>query len=76
MDPDEGLKTDKHTMLTSIEAMIVKTEPDELPRMFLRIQHVMTARSRKRDHTIIDDKKLPHPCFHGNTRWWFAKFTR
>ncbi|KAJ5326153.1 uncharacterized protein N7506_009255 [Penicillium brevicompactum] len=76
VDPDEGLKTDKHTMLTSIQAMIAKAEPDNLPRLLLRIQHVMTARARKRDHTIMDGKELPHPCFHGDIRWWINKFTR
>lgn len=70
-------RTDKHTMLTSVEAMICHYGADNLELgLFLRIQHIMTARSRKVDHTIIDEKELPRMCFHGNLRWRMNKFTR
>lgn len=76
LDPDEGLHTDRHTMLTSIEPMIVKQNPHVLPMLYLRIQHILTTQARNRDDTIMDWKELPHSCFHGDTRELVNRLTR
>ncbi|CAG8947351.1 unnamed protein product [Penicillium salamii] len=75
VDPETELEADTNQLLTSIEAMIIHSEP-EPPTVSLRIQHIMTARARKRDDSIMDYNELPHPCFHIDLLYMSTEFAK
>ncbi|CAG8308939.1 unnamed protein product [Penicillium salamii] len=75
VDPEVELEADTNQLLTSIEAMIIHSK-QERPTVFLRIQHIMTARARKRDDSIMDYNELPHPCFHLDFMYMTTEFAK